>query len=138
MSNRWCEMVEKFRKAFEKPVSNLLTDQEKLIVLRAKLIREEYEETDNALYALFSSLGEEENVISEHYARVAVLDGICDLIFVLIGTAQVLGMDLERAMEQVYWSNMSKLGEDGKPIYREDGKVLKGPNFAPPDLEDFV
>lgn len=138
MSNRWCEMVEKFRKAFEKPVSNLLTDQEKLIVLRAKLIREEYEETDNALYALFSSLGEEENGLSERAARVAVLDGICDSIFVLIGTAQALGMDLERAMEQVFWSNMSKLGEDGKPIYREDGKVLKGPHFTPPHLDNLV
>ena len=46
--------------------------------------------------------------------------------------------DLEQALRRVHRSNMSKLGEDGKPIYREDGKVLKGPNYQPPDLTDLV
>jgi hypothetical protein len=46
--------------------------------------------------------------------------------------------DLEQALRRVHQSNMSKLGEDGKPIYREDGKVLKGPNYQPPDLSDLV
>lgn len=139
MSNRWCEMVEKFRKTFDKPVSELTVDQLALIRLRANLISEEFKETDDALCALYLARGVENEGISEHAARVAVLDGICDSIFVLIGTAQALGMDIEKAMEAVFWSNMTKLGEDGKPIYRlSDGKVLKGPNFAPPDLEDFV
>jgi predicted HAD superfamily Cof-like phosphohydrolase len=46
--------------------------------------------------------------------------------------------DIEQALRRVHASNMSKLGEDGKPIYREDGKVLKGPNYQPPDLSDLV
>jgi predicted HAD superfamily Cof-like phosphohydrolase len=46
--------------------------------------------------------------------------------------------DLEQALRRVHQSNMSKLGPDGKPIYREDGKVLKGPNYQPPDLSDLV
>ena len=46
--------------------------------------------------------------------------------------------DLEQALRRVHRSNMSKLGDDGKPIYREDGKVLKGPNYQPPDLTDLV
>ena len=46
--------------------------------------------------------------------------------------------DLEQALRRVHRSNMSKLGDDGKPIYREDGKVLKGPNYQPPDLSDLV
>ena len=46
--------------------------------------------------------------------------------------------DLEQALRRVHKSNMSKLGEDGKPVYREDGKVLKGPNYQPPDLSDLV
>ena len=138
MSNRWCEMVEKFHKAFEKPISKLLVDQQNLVQLRAALIKEEHEETDDALYALYMSLGDDEEEFPQHDARVAVLDGICDSIFVLIGTAQALGMDIEAGMEQVFLSNMSKLGEDGKPIYRNDGKVLKGSNFFPPRLDNLV
>jgi predicted HAD superfamily Cof-like phosphohydrolase len=49
-----------------------------------------------------------------------------------------MGWDLDKAMERVHESNMSKLDEYGKPIYREDGKVLKGPNYNPPNLEDLV
>ena len=49
-----------------------------------------------------------------------------------------MNWDIEQALRRVHRSNMSKLGEDGKPIYREDGKVLKGPNYQPPDLSDLV
>ena len=49
-----------------------------------------------------------------------------------------MNWDIEQALRRVHKSNMSKLGEDGKPIYREDGKVLKGPNYQPPDLSDLV
>jgi len=49
-----------------------------------------------------------------------------------------MGWDLDKAMDRVHQSNMSKLGEDGLPIYRDDGKVLKGPNYKPPNLEDLV
>lgn len=151
MSNRWCEMVEKFRTVFEKPCNHFEdSDEMELIRLRMGLIQEESGETTDALHELYkvhhalSTAQNDAKYFSEcrkerKEARIAVLDGICDSIFVLIGTAQALGMDIEKAMEAVFWSNMTKLGEDGKPIYRlSDGKVLKGPNFAPPDLEDFV
>ena len=62
---------------------------------------------------------------------------IADNIYVLIGTAVTLGLPLNEVFNRVHASNMSKLGEDGKPIYREDGKVLKGPNYQPPHLEDL-
>lgn len=67
---------------------------------------------------------------------VGILDGLCDLLYVTYGTAWEFGLGsvLKEAIAVVHASNMSKLGEDGKPIYREDGKVLKGPNFFKPDL----
>jgi predicted HAD superfamily Cof-like phosphohydrolase len=49
-----------------------------------------------------------------------------------------MGLDLEAAFQRVHTSNMSKLGEDGKPIYRDDGKILKGPNYKPPFLDDLI
>jgi len=61
-----------------------------------------------------------------------------DLQYVLSGMAVVLGLPLQVAFTRVHQSNMSKLGADGKPVYRSDGKVLKGPNYTPPDLEDLV
>jgi predicted HAD superfamily Cof-like phosphohydrolase len=62
----------------------------------------------------------------------------CDLLYVVYGTGVEMGVDLDRALEIVHESNMSKLGEDGKPIYREDGKVLKGPYYHHADLREFV
>jgi predicted HAD superfamily Cof-like phosphohydrolase len=88
-------------------------------VLRRKLIREEFKELMKAL--------EEEDI-------VGIADGLADLTVVVYGTALSYGIDLDRVMQEVHRSNMSKLGEDGKPIYREDGKVLKGPYFSPPDI----
>jgi len=60
---------------------------------------------------------------------VGIADGIADLLYVVVGTADVFGIDIQPIFEHVHASNMSKLGEDGKPILREDGKVLKGPNY---------
>ena len=62
---------------------------------------------------------------------------IADNIYVLVGTAVVLGLPLKEAFAEVHRSNMSKLGENGKPIYREDGKVLKGPNYTKADIQQF-
>lgn len=67
-----------------------------------------------------------------------VLKELADLAYVLYGTAEALGWNLDEAVRRVHESNMSKLGADGKPIYREDGKVLKGPNYKEPYLGDLV
>ena len=66
------------------------------------------------------------------------LKELADLVYVCFQFAASQEWDLEEAMHRVHQSNMSKLGEDGKPIYREDGKVLKGPNYKPPTLDDLV
>ncbi|MEO0881904.1 MAG: nucleoside triphosphate pyrophosphohydrolase family protein [Pseudomonadota bacterium] len=69
-----------------------------------------------------------------------VLDALCDIQFVLDGTFLEFGLHgvKKDAFQEVYQSNMSKLGDDGRPLYRDDGKVVKGPNFIPPDLARFV
>ena len=66
------------------------------------------------------------------------LKELADLVYVCYQYAENLGWDLDEALYRVHQSNMSKLGKDGKPIYREDGKVLKGPNYQPPNLSDLV
>jgi len=65
------------------------------------------------------------------------LKELADLVYVCYQYAENMGWFLDEALDRVHQSNMSKLGEDGKPIYREDGKVLKGPNYKPPNLEDL-
>ena len=66
------------------------------------------------------------------------LKELADLIYVCYQYAENMGWLLDEALNRVHESNMSKLGADGKPIYREDGKVLKGPNYKPPELSDLV
>ena len=66
------------------------------------------------------------------------LKELADLVYVCYQMAASQEWDLDEAMRRVHKSNMSKLGEDGKPIYRADGKVLKGPNYKPPQLSDLV
>ena len=66
------------------------------------------------------------------------LKELADLIYVCYQYAENMNWFLDEALNRVHESNMSKLGEDGKPIYREDGKVLKGPNYKPPDLSDLI
>ena len=66
------------------------------------------------------------------------LKELADLVYVCYQYAENLGWDLDEALNRVHLSNMSKLGEDGQPIRREDGKVLKGPNYQPPYLKDLV
>ena len=70
--------------------------------------------------------------------RSECLKELADLVYVCYQYAANMGWDLDEALHRVHESNMSKLDENGKPIYREDGKVLKGPNYAPPNLEDLV
>ena len=93
--------------------------------LRYKLMREENEEYLEA---------------ANNNDLVEVADALGDMLYILAGTIIEHGMQhkIEEVFEEIQRSNMSKLGEDGKPIYREDGKVLKGPNYFKPDLNKFV
>ena len=76
--------------------------------------------------------------LSSSKVREDCLNELADLVYVCYQYAANLVWDLDEAMYRVHESNMSKLDENGKPIYREDGKVLKGPNYAPPNLNDLV
>jgi hypothetical protein len=93
--------------------------------LRLKLLKEELQELENAILA--------DN-------KVEILDALTDLQYVLDGTyiAFRLKEVKQLAFEEVHASNMSKIGVDGKPIYREDGKILKGPNYFKPNLTQFI
>lgn len=121
------EMVREFHETFGAPVRNSPghTDRE-TEELRVNLMREEL-------------LGKNELVESIYNQDlVGIADGIADLLYVTIGTAVVYGMDVEALVAEAHRSNMSKLGADGKPIYREDGKVLKGPKFFEPDFASVL
>jgi len=88
--------------------------------LRIDLIKEELDE-------LIEAMAEKD--------IVEVADAITDILYVTYGAAAAFGIDADACFREVQRSNMSKLGEDGKPIYREDGKILKGPNYSEPDLK---
>jgi phosphoribosyl-ATP pyrophosphohydrolase len=90
------------------------------IQLRFRLIQEEFKE-------LMESQ-DPDNMIKE----------LSDLVYVILGTFVAFGWDFDEAFNRVHESNMSKLGPDGKPFYREDGKVMKGPNYKPPYMGDLV
>lgn len=69
--------------------------------------------------------------------KVKTAKELADLLYVTFGMADSLGIPIDEVFRRVHESNMSKLGPDGKPVYREDGKVLKGPNYKEPNLEDL-
>lgn len=92
-------------------------------LMSAYLIDEEYKEWDEAY------------TYEDHASE---LKELADLVYVIYGYANVKKWDLDEAVRRVHQSNMSKLGDDGKPIYRQDGKVMKGPNYKKPDLSDLV
>ena len=76
--------------------------------------------------------------LSSNKNKEDCLKELADLVYVCYQYAANMGWDLDEAMHRVHESNMSKLDEYGKPVLREDGKVLKGPNYSPPNLEDLV
>ena len=78
--------------------------------------------------------------VEAHYKKpnTEILKELADLVYVCFQYAENMEWDLEEALDRVHKSNMSKLGLDGKPIRRSDGKVLKGPNYQPPNLEELV
>lgn len=115
------KQVEEFLIAFDQTVDK---DNDAQRVLYAKLISEEFAEFLQAYF-------EKDNVES--------LDAVCDLIWVLVGYAKSRGWDIEGAFDEVARSNMSKLDpETGKPIKREDGKVMKGQNYFAPKLDNYL
>jgi predicted HAD superfamily Cof-like phosphohydrolase len=69
---------------------------------------------------------------------VEIADALADLLYVVYGAGHAYGIDLDKCFSEVHRSNMSKLGADGKPVYREDGKVMKGSSYSPPDLESII
>ena len=70
--------------------------------------------------------------------KTDALKELADLVYVCYQYAENIGWDLDEALDRVHRSNLSKLDDDNTPIYREDGKVLKGPNYKPPNLKDLV
>ena len=96
---------------------------EKINKLRISLIEEELEELKQAI---------KENNIKE------VADALTDILYVTYGAGHAFGINLDKCFEEVQNSNMSKLGDDGKPIYNENGKVMKGPSYFKPDLNKFI
>ena len=96
---------------------------DKINTLRYDLIKEELEELKIAM---------------ENKDLLEVADALTDILYVTYGAGHAFGIDLDKCFEEVQNSNMSKLGEDGKPIYNESGKVMKGPKYFKPDLTKFV
>lgn len=105
--------------------------KEQLFDLQARLIDEEHAEFVEACQDLFKDQ-------NSRASQAALLKELADLVFVCYQFAAAFGLDLDTAMRRVFESNMSKLGADGKPIYREDGKVLKGPNYKRADVSDLI
>ena len=121
------EQAISFRLAMGQPLNLFSRD---VVKLQKTLISEEYQELLAALYLASDDLGNKR-------AREEALKELADLVYVCYQLAAAVGWDLDEALDRVQASNMSKL-VDGKPIRREDGKILKGPNYQPPHLIDLV
>ncbi len=116
--------VQEFHEVFGHPI--LITPTlapENRAKLRIELIREELQEFIEAI--------EEGDIVK-------VADSLGDLAYVVAGAGHEFGIPLDLVVEEIHRSNMSKLGADGKPIYRDDGKSLKGPNYTPPDIASIL
>ena len=98
-----------------------------------------WETMDLRIDLIEEELGEfKDAIINGDGTLVDVADALSDLLYVVYGAGHSFGIDLDDCFAEVHRSNMSKLDERGKPIYREDGKVLKGPDFTEPDLESMI
>ena len=97
--------------------------EEKIVKLRYNLIKEELNELQNAIKT--KDLKE-------------IADALTDILYVTYGAGHAYGIDLDKCFKEVQKSNMSKLGEDGKPIFNEKGKVMKGPKYFEPNLKQFI
>ena len=118
------EKVGKFMKTFGQEVkSKSSLSSDKINMLRINLIEEELEELKQAI--------NQKNLTE-------VADALTDILYVTYGACHAFGINLDKCFEEVQNSNMSKLGDDGKPIYSEKGKVLKGPNYFKPNLSNLL
>jgi len=116
--------VKKFMETFGQEVKNKAEfPNEKIKNLRVSLIEEELSELKEAI---------KNKDIKE------VADALTDILYVTYGAGHAFGIDLDQCFDEVQRSNMSKLDENGKPIFNEQGKVLKGPNYFKPNLEKFI
>jgi predicted HAD superfamily Cof-like phosphohydrolase len=118
------EYVRKFMETFGQNIREKAEfPDKKIIALRYDLIQEELDELKEAI---------DNKDIKE------VADALTDILYVTYGAGHAFGINLDKCFEEVQKSNMSKLGSDGKPIYNEKGKVMKGPNYFKPNLNKFV
>ena len=118
------EKVGLFMKTFGQEVkTNASLSSDKINKLRIDLIEEELEELKDA--------------ITKRDLRETI-DALTDILYVTYGAGHAFGVNLDKCFDEVQNSNMSKLGEDGKPIYNENGKVMKGPNYFKPNLNQFL
>ena len=118
------EKVGDFMEAFGQEVLYIPTMPDfNLSALRLDLIEEEVQE-------LRDGLGKK--------SMLEIADALTDILYVVYGAGHAFGIDLDDCFHEVHSSNMTKLGADGRPLYREDGKVMKGPNYREPDLTKFT
>ena len=118
------ECVKKFMETFGQEIKEKTEfPDEKITSLRYDLIKEELNELKEAM---------DNKDIKE------VADALTDILYVTYGAGHAFGINLDKCFEEVQKSNMSKLGNDGKPIYNEKGKVMKGPKYFKPDLTKYV
>ena len=116
--------VKKFMKTYGQEVkAKAQFPNENIVKLRLYLIQEELEELQEAI---------------KQKDLLEVADALTDILYVTYGAGHAFGVNLDQCFEEVQKSNMSKLGNDGKPIYNKNGKVLKGPNYFKPDLKQFL
>ena len=113
-----------FMKTFGQEVKNKPSfSSDKINKLRIDLIKEELEELTEAI---------------KNKDLLEVADALTDILYVTYGAGHAFGIDLDKCFDEVQNSNMSKLDNNGRPIYNNDGKVMKGPNYFKPDLKKFV
>ena len=142
------QKVGEFMKAYEQDVHTTARfPLEKIRQLRFDLIEEELDELDVAMKKQEEleetndngELSSESEFINDSQENlIEIADALTDLLYVIYGAGHAYGIDLDACFDEVQRSNMSKLDENGKAIKREDGKILKGPNYSPPNLHGIV
>lgn len=131
--NKYEELVKECHKAMELSIDDTYSID--LLTLRQKLINEETAELNIEINSLIEELKTKGSISKE--TKLKMFKELADLQYVLSGMVVSLGIPMEEVFNRVHNSNMSKL-VDGKPIKREDGKFLKGPNYKKPDLSDLA
>lgn len=127
--------VLEFHEVFGHPINEKPTKD--LITLRFKLIEEEWKETADELAILHMQVDKFATDKAKTLTKARLTKELADMLYVIYGTAVSLGLPLEEAYKEVHRSNMSKLGENGEVLRREDGKILKGPNYSEADIGQF-